>query len=106
MSEIKTSEVLELLDKFEMFQGQRAGRELWMEKPEEIQEKDLANFNRDVEKIRKYVKSTQNVLEQIVSRICEVRNNTPSTEFKNGCNACLMEIHKHIDVAEEEGGIE
>ena len=107
MSEIKTSEVLEILDKMEMFQGQRAGRELWADKPREVQEQDLTNFNRDIEKIRKYIESQNNVLQQIVKRICNVRNNTPSTEFKNGCNVCLVEIHKYIDSdVKEEGGIE
>jgi hypothetical protein len=45
--------------------------------------------------------------ERVIKRICNVRNNTPSTEFKNGCNACLVEIHKYIDSdVKEEGGIE
>lgn len=49
------SEVLEILDKMEFFQGQRAGRELWMDKPEDLQEQDLQNFNNDLQKIREYV---------------------------------------------------
>lgn len=48
-------EVLEILDKFQFFQGQRAGRELWSDKPKEVQEKDLENFNRDVGKIRDFI---------------------------------------------------
>lgn len=107
MSEITTNEVLEILDKIEMFQGQRAGRELWADKPTEVQDEDIENFNRDIGKIRKYVESNNKVLKQIVKRICNVRNNTPSTEFKNGCNACLGEIHKYIDSdIKEVGGIE
>jgi len=62
MSEIKTSEILEILDKFEFFQGQRAGRELWNDKPKELQDKDIENFNRDVQKIREYVKQQDKVL--------------------------------------------
>lgn len=50
------SEVLEILDKIEFFQGQRAGRELWMDKPKDVQERDLQNFNNDLQKIREYVK--------------------------------------------------
>lgn len=104
MSEIKTNEVLEILDKMEMFQGQRAGRELWADKPMEVQDKDIENFNRDIGKIRKYIESQSKVFERIVKRICNVRNNTPSTEFKNGCNACLVEIHKYIDSDVKEVG--
>lgn len=48
-------EVLEILDKIEFFQGQRAGRELWLDKPTEIQEEDLKNFNDDIQKIREYI---------------------------------------------------
>ena len=49
------SEALEILDKIEFFQGQRAGRELWIDKPKDIQEQDLRNFNNDIQKIREYV---------------------------------------------------
>ena len=48
-------EVLEILDKIEFFQGQRAGRELWIDKPEDVQERDLLNFNNYIQKIREYV---------------------------------------------------
>ena len=42
------NEVMDILDKWQFFLGQRAGRELWMDKPTKIQEEDLANFNRDL----------------------------------------------------------
>ena len=47
----------EILDKFQFFLGQRAGRELWASKPEEIQNKDIEDFNNDVELIRKEINS-------------------------------------------------
>ena len=47
--------VFGILDKMEFFQGQRAGRELWLDKPTEIQEEDLKNFNDDIQKIREYI---------------------------------------------------
>ena len=40
--------VMEILDKMNFFQGQRAGRELWNDKPFEVQEEDLENFKRDI----------------------------------------------------------
>lgn len=43
---------LDILNKWELFQGQRAGRELWSDKPREVQDKDIENFNRDLEFIR------------------------------------------------------
>lgn len=47
----------EILDKFQFFLGQRAGRELWASKPEEIQNKDIEDFNSDIEFIRKEINS-------------------------------------------------
>ena len=49
------SEILDVLDKMQFFLGQRAGRELWNDKPEDIQEKDLENFNEDIQKIKEYL---------------------------------------------------
>lgn len=51
------NEVLEILDKLEFFQGQRAGRELWNDKSKEVQDKDIEDFNRDIQKIRDYILS-------------------------------------------------
>ena len=42
----------EVLDKLEFFGGQRAGRELWSDKPREVQDEDIAKFNRDIEYLR------------------------------------------------------
>lgn len=42
----------DILDKWQFFQGQRAGRELWTHKPKEVQDQDIADFNRDIEIVR------------------------------------------------------
>lgn len=47
----------EILDKWEFFLGQRAGRELWAEKSKEIQDKDIEDFNRDMNIIRKAIEA-------------------------------------------------
>ena len=39
---------LDILNKLQFFQGQRAGRELWNNKPEDVQNKDIENFNKDL----------------------------------------------------------
>ena len=46
---------LEILDKLQFFYGQRAGRELWAGKPIDVQDKDIENFNRDIEFLREYI---------------------------------------------------
>lgn len=50
-------EIMDILDKWGFILGQRAGRELWIDKPTNIQEEDLANFNRDLEKVRSFINS-------------------------------------------------
>ena len=46
---------LEVLDKLSFFGGQRVGRELWNDKPREVQDEDIANFNRDIEWLRDFI---------------------------------------------------
>lgn len=49
-------EILDILEKWDFFYGQRSGRELWNDKPREIQDKDVKNFKRDLDKITKFIK--------------------------------------------------
>lgn len=51
---------IEILDKFSFFGGQRAGRELWNDKPREVQDEDIANFNRDIEYLRDFIRKHMN----------------------------------------------
>lgn len=64
MKEIEKA--IEILDKLSFFGGQRAGRELWNDKPREVQDEDIANFNRDIEYlkdiIRKHMKNEEDIL--------------------------------------------
>ena len=50
--------VFDILDKMEFFQGQRAGRELWNDKSKEVQDKDIADFIKDINYIRSYLQDT------------------------------------------------
>lgn len=51
---------LEVLDKLSFFGGQRAGRELWNDKPREVQDEDIANFNRDIEYLKEIIRKHMN----------------------------------------------
>jgi hypothetical protein len=44
---ITKSQAIDIVEKFEFFQGQRAGRELWLTKSREVQDEDIKNFVRD-----------------------------------------------------------
>jgi len=66
----KQTKVFDILDKMELFQGQRAGRELWLDKPKEVQDKDIADFIKDINYIRSYLQDSV-----VFSReeICELK---------------------------------
>ena len=49
-------DILDILEKWDFFYGQRSGRELWNDKPREIQDRDIRNFKRDLDKITKFIK--------------------------------------------------
>ena len=44
--------IIDILEKWGFFFGQRAGRELWGDKPKSVQDQDIADFNRDMEIVR------------------------------------------------------
>jgi hypothetical protein len=56
MREYGLEEILDILKKWDFFYGQRAGRELLADKPREIQDIDIENFRRDLEKVTEFVK--------------------------------------------------
>ena len=66
----KQEKVFDILDKIEFFQGQRAGRELWNDKPKEVQDKDISDFIKDINYIRSYLQDSV-----VLSReeICELK---------------------------------
>ena len=43
--------IIDILEKWSFFFGQRAGRELWGDKPKEAQDQDIADFNRDMDTV-------------------------------------------------------
>jgi GR25 family glycosyltransferase involved in LPS biosynthesis len=85
------NEVLEILDKLEFFQGQRAGRELWNDKPKEVQDEDIKNFNRDIQKIRDYVLSydVESVVEEL-EELQKVNFEKYEDSETNGESCCYL----------------
>ena len=63
MKEIEKA--IEILDKLSFFGGQRAGRELWNDKPREVQDEDIASFNRDIEWLRDFIHKHSDAAEKI-----------------------------------------
>ena len=48
MTDNEIKKALDILDRFDLFGGQRAGRELWNEKPVDVQNEDIEKFVKDV----------------------------------------------------------
>ena len=51
--------IMEILDKMQFFGGQRAGRELWADKPTDVQDADIESFNENIEAIRDYIQQLE-----------------------------------------------
>lgn len=64
---ISKEQAIDIIEKFEFFQGQRAGRELWADKEHVVQEVDLANFRCDCQDLLEYLKETQEPRYQIAT---------------------------------------
>jgi hypothetical protein len=54
----------DILDKMDFFQGQRAGRELWFEKPFEVQEQDIADFSQGISTVKKVIEDSLALLRE------------------------------------------
>lgn len=55
MKDTEIIKAFDILDKFEFFGGQRAGRELWFNKPTDIQNKDIGEFLRNLDFLRLFI---------------------------------------------------
>ena len=65
MNDNEMVKALDILNKFEFFEGQRAGRELWGEKPTEIQNVDIEEFNNDIAFLRDFINRQKAEIERL-----------------------------------------
>ena len=54
---ITKDKAIDIVQMFDFFQGQRAGRELWQNKPFDVQEQDIKNFQRHCEELLEYLQA-------------------------------------------------
>ena len=77
MNELKPEDVmraLDILDKMDFFQGQRAGRELWFKKPFEVQEQDIADFSQGIDFVKNLITNALVLLREKDAEIERLRN--------------------------------
>lgn len=63
----------DILDKFEIFGGQRASRELWFNKPADIQNKDIGGFLRDLDFLKQFINRQQAEIERLKGEVDKER---------------------------------
>lgn len=66
---ITKEQAIDILDKFDFFQGQRAGRELWSDKPYEVQEEDIKAFSRDVAELKAYIADCESTPDKVRAEV-------------------------------------
>lgn len=64
----------DILNKFKFFGGQRAGRELWFDKPVDIQNEDIKNFVDDVNFLESFIDSQKAEIEKLQKENCELKD--------------------------------
>lgn len=85
---------IEILDKLSFFGGQRAGRDLWNDKPREVQDEDIASFNRDIEWLREFIRKYMNS----GGMMMKIRDNETGEVFEYGTN-----IHHALRISRNGG---
>lgn len=79
---LNREQAMDILDKFDFFQGQRAGRELWADKPFEVQEQDIANFSRDIASLKAFIKELteeRDGFEELIYTMSKIENRMSDT---------------------------
>ena len=91
----KQEKVFDILNKFEFFQGQRGGRELWNDKSKEAQDEDIADFVEDIDYIRSYLQDSV-VLSREEFEKLKYTWITDSDAYKKGCKETVEKIFKML----------
>ena len=68
----KLEDVMDILDRMDFFQGQRAGRLLWCDKPFEVQVQDCEDFARDITLVKNFILGAFALLREKDARIEEL----------------------------------
>lgn len=98
---------LECLDKMQFFMGQRAGRELWMEKPKDVQEKDIESYNRDIKIVRNLIQQLEAENHQLLTKVKQLETKCQQLERERDAAVKDIEVDgvcgtcKYLDFYEE-----
>lgn len=84
--------IMEILDMLQFFGGQRSGRELWADKPTDVQDADIESFNKNINAIRDCIQQLESENAEKDARIqqLEAERNAAVAELKDNriCQKC------------------
>lgn len=78
----EVTKAFDILDKFEFFGGQRAGRQPWFNKPTDIQNKDIGKFLRDLDFLKRLINRQKAEIERLEK--CNDRQRTTIKAYHSG----------------------
>lgn len=96
----------DILEKLDFFGGQRAGRELWNEKPVDVQDKDIKRFSEDVAFLKDFINRQQAEIERLKDVLIKLRELHDRAKgiiaTQNGEIECLKDelLESNIEIAE------
>ena len=70
----------DILAKLDFFGGQRAGRELWNEKPVDVQNEDIKNFSKDIAFLKDLINRHEEKNSNLTSDLTSLQNNLTSAK--------------------------
>lgn len=98
----KQEKVFDILNKFEFFQGQRAGRELWSNKPKEVQDKDIADFIKDINYIRSYLQDSVVLSREEYSQLVNIKKFFETADSEISAGNLLVYLKEFKEEASKE----
>ncbi len=84
-------EITEALDMLQFFGGQRAGRELWADKPTDVQNADIESFNEKIKAIRAYIRQLEAQNAELLKKVeqLQAERDAALENIRGDCVYCL-----------------
>lgn len=97
MTDIEIIKVFDVLDKLDFF-NQRAGRELFGDKPTDVQDKDIENFSKDVAFLKVFLNRQKTEIERLQKaiRVQEIMIGNQPLKLQSARNGAIKEFAERL----------
>lgn len=96
MNDNEFAKAIDLCEKLGFFGGQRAGRELWFEKPVDVQDRDIKQFVEDVAFLKDFINRQKAEIERLIDLASEL------TEYNEAWLADNIDLRVKLKTAKVE----